>query len=250
MSVENIVEEFGKEFGEEIKKEIGETSQKDVLDYLNGHEKTQVWENYKVEDPTSEQYKQFNRFVQILSTKNLGEEQLKKITTAYFNPLVQELANTYENNAFHNESSVLGHTMDVFEYVVENSSETDLDLYVAALFHDVGKIVTMEEKNGQTRSIKHDKRGEEILGANQGELENICDNPDRVTYLVGAHMEPLNLYNSKNESKNPEKTINKALNKWGEYKEDILKLSEADICKSEKYEAIKDFYDNDLRKRD
>ncbi|MFW6014487.1 MAG: hypothetical protein ACOCQG_04900 [Candidatus Nanoarchaeia archaeon] len=74
---------------------------------------------------------------------------------------MQELANTKENNAYHNESSVLEHTLNVFEYVVDNTKEVDVDLYAASLFNDVGKIVTMEEKSGQTRAIKHDKEGEE-----------------------------------------------------------------------------------------
>jgi len=74
-----------------------------------------------------------------------------------------------QKECWHPEIYVLNHSLQVFKWAVRESG--DIDLIIAALFHDIGKSVM---------SLGHDGTGYEILKENKM--------PDKVLWLVKHHM--------------------------------------------------------------
>ncbi len=69
-------------------------------------------------------------------------------------------------------------------------------LKYAALLHDLGKTVTVAEKNGRITFHHHDQAGAELLAAIGRRLRFSHDDCQRIGRLVGLHMWPFHLYNA------------------------------------------------------
>lgn len=123
------------------------------------------------------------------------------------------------------DQKTIHHKYDVFEHsmkVLENTSK-DLELRLAAICHDIGKIYTMHiGDDGMGHFYGHDKVSQEIA---QRELRRLrYDNKtfENVSILVGKHMSAMNPYT--------EKSIKRLIRNIGEANtRKLLELQRADI---------------------
>lgn len=123
-----------------------------------------------------------------------------------------------QNNPYHCYD-LWEHTMQVVKYVPK-----DLDLRLAAIFHDIGKPLTktIDEKTGYYHFYGHEKKGaERIRSILQDELEESNKTRKEVEFLIENHM-----ILHRNSS---EKGIKKLISHFGiERTEKLIKLSIAD----------------------
>jgi len=207
------------------------------------------------------------------------------IENLYQTPEVQALDNIVEKNDYHNEASALRHTVYVVQHIKEvirniNPGLTEegerhkdyLDekvgdytrgdlLQVAAVVHDIGKAmmtinkrtgekvpVFQTKKDGKTTAIWHDR----VAGPRVYEMmkEHGLSEPDAayVRDVVSYHMSVFHLYNTIEQAKNPQKTLDKARKKAGDLWIDLLTHALAD--KMGCGHTITDFYDATLQKTD
>ena len=138
-------------------------------------------------------------------------ELLPKDKTCNFNyiingilaPFKEELKNTHQELSWHGEDDVLTHTLMVLKELVNlddynNLSDIEkLTVFLAATFHDVGKIVCTKVIDGKIRSYNHGKVGARMvrnyfykelgLGGNK-ELLNLRE---AVCLLIKYHSNPV-----------------------------------------------------------
>lgn len=177
-------------------------------------------------------------------------EGLKK---TQLQPYFKRMADTYQNPVWHGEGDVWTHTMMVCTELTEIPAFRMLDrqkqqeIFLAALLHDIGKIVCTKQEDGVWISPAHTSTGSrmarEILWSMYGlsGSKEACRFRETVCTLIRYHSVPLHLL----EQENPEyRLIKIAAN--GELAEDfslelLCVLVEADvrgrICK-DKQESL------------
>lgn len=154
-------------------------------------------------------------------------------------PEIYSIINLHQNTKYHCKD-VWNHTLDVI-----NNTPAIKNLRWAALLHDIGKASTLTIKNGEIHFYCH-----EVVSAKTA--EKVCDrfkmsNADKkeIIFLVKNHMKA-NLY--KQEWKNS--TVWKFVKEAGEYLDNLLLLSQADITSHNKDKVGKSLANlNALEKR-
>lgn len=133
----------------------------------------------------------------------MAMELLRKTGTIRY--VIPELKVTYDmaQNEYHS-GTVWEHTMTVMEHLKSNK----LELRMAALLHDIGKIRTRKETDGKVRFLKHDVVGAEMVDEVLRPLRYSNEFIREVTFLVENHML------SKSWGKECEHMKDKTLRKW------------------------------------
>lgn len=98
------------------------------------------------------------------------------------------------------DQETIHHQYDVFDHTMEVLAQTpkDLDVRLAAIFHDLGKLYTkFIGEDGQGHFYGHDKVSEEIARKYLSSLRYEKKTIDTVSVLVKRHMESMNTYTEK-----------------------------------------------------
>lgn len=130
-------------------------------------------------------------------------ELLRKTGTMHY--IIPELEGTYDmkQNEYH-FGTVWEHTMTVMEQLKSNK----LEMRMAALLHDIGKVRTWTETNGKVHFLKHEVIGAEMVDEVLRPLQYGNEFIQEVTFLVKNHML------SKSWGKECEHMRDKTLRKW------------------------------------
>jgi predicted kinase len=103
-------------------------------------------------------------------------------------PLISQMQNTIQDRRFHAEGSVFAHTQMVFENIDHN----DLNLCVAVIFHDLGKLDTNRGfiKKGRIRiqNIGHENFSHRYIKLYASCFKDLEINWGEVEYAVNMHM--------------------------------------------------------------
>lgn len=171
-----------------------------------------------------------------------------------------QMENTMQEFKWHQEKDVLTHTKMVCEELIkleeyQNLNKTDkLILFLAALFHDIGKPACTKIIDGQIRSFHHGETGSLIVRNDlilKFELSGTKEEQnfrETICLLIKYHSQPLYLTN--NDEKNKKKLIKLSLNNdlVPDFNlEKLYILSKADvkgrvgIDKEEQLEALEKF---------
>lgn len=137
--------------------------------------------------------------------------------------IIPELVNTLgmSQNKYH-DCDVWEHTMRVLDKV-----PAKLELRLAALLHDIGKINTKTVENGEVHFYKHELEGVPLVEMALKSLKFSNKIIDKVKILVGEHMRT-KMYGPNAEVST--KALRKLKYDLGENLNDLLELIHADNC--------------------
>lgn len=117
-------------------------------------------------------------------------------------PFVQPLKNTPQSPIYHAEGDVWTHTVMVCESLVSSAlflrfpERRRQELFLAALFHDIGKAETTRLEDGEWRAPNHAQVGERLVREMLWKDYGMCGSPDlqnfreTVCLLIRYHMTP------------------------------------------------------------
>jgi poly(A) polymerase len=170
-------------------------------------------------------------------------------------PELEKMKGVDQPSVFHSEGDVWEHTILTLRNLKSNS---DINLKIATLFHDIGKPDTQtlpKDKNDRIRFNEHDDNGAEIYAKTHDRIKlsspfsrknKLYINKKEVEWLIRNHM----ICITKNPGKMRPGTIEKYFFKnriWGK---NLLNLSEADIGATISENGQADFSNlNKLKKR-
>ena len=137
----------------------------------------------------------------------------------------------FDQRSIHHQYDLFDHTMEVL-----NATPSNLDLRLASLFHDLGKLYTMFiGDDGQGHFYGHDKLSAEIAEKNLKELRYDNKTIERVSILIARHMEAMNPYT--------EKTVKRLVRKIGpDLAEKLFYLQKADILATNNEQFVDNIY--------
>ena len=100
---------------------------------------------------------------------------------------VYALKDQAQNPPHHPEGNVLKHTIIVTRRALATG---DIDLALAAIFHDIGKATTAgtHPKTGKVTHYGHEKDSSEMVKKYGRWITSMGGNPEDVLYLVSQHM--------------------------------------------------------------
>ena len=103
--------------------------------------------------------------------------------------ITMSLKNVAQNPRWHPEGNTLKHVITVFKRAVEHHPN-NLDLAVAAFFHDLGKLETYEisPKTGQPTAHGHEKVSAKLVEKYSEWIRELGADPEVVHYIVINHM--------------------------------------------------------------
>ena len=107
-------------------------------------------------------------------------------------PELKQTIGLEQDPIFHPEGDVWTHTMEVIDRAAafRDRVSDPYSFMLLALTHDLGKIVTTEEKNGRIHAYEHEEKGMPLVEAFVGRLTNEKDIKDYVFNMVPLHMRP------------------------------------------------------------
>lgn len=129
-------------------------------------------------------------------------------------PELQQLIELPQNELYHPEGDVYTHTMQVLDNIELNSdvnTQNLIGIKLAALCHDMGKLVTTELINGQVHAYQHELYGEDIAKTFLGRLTNNKSLTEYVCNMVKLHMAPHQAYSHKSRMKKTNKMFDSSL---------------------------------------
>ena len=128
-------------------------------------------------------------------------------------PELKQTIGLEQDPVFHPEGDVWTHTMDVIDRAAafKGCVSDPYSFMLLALTHDLGKIVTTEEKNGRIHAYEHEKKGMPLVEAFVGRLTNEKEIKDYVFNMVPLHMRPNVLAYSKPVLKSTNKLFDAAV---------------------------------------
>ena len=103
--------------------------------------------------------------------------------------ITMSLKGVTQNPKWHPEGNTLKHVITVFKRAVEHYPD-NLNLAVAAFFHDLGKLETYEisPKTGEPTAHGHEKVSAELVEKYSGWISELGADPEAVQYIVINHM--------------------------------------------------------------
>ena len=107
-------------------------------------------------------------------------------------PELKELIGLEQDPVFHPEGDVWTHTMEVIDRAAgyRDKVSEPFSFMLLALTHDLGKIVTTEEKNGRIHAYEHETKGLPLVERFLRRILNENDVIDYVLNMVPLHMKP------------------------------------------------------------
>jgi HD domain len=90
-----------------------------------------------------------------------------------------------QNPKYHPEVKVYDHIVIVFNRAKRTG---DINLMMASIFHDLGKVDTTEMHNGVWTSYNHDEKSAELVEKYKDWIESYGADYETVYYLVDQHM--------------------------------------------------------------
>lgn len=103
--------------------------------------------------------------------------------------IAMSLKNVAQNPKWHPEGNTLKHIITVFKRAVEHYPD-NIDIAMAAFFHDLGKLDTYEisPKTGQPTAHGHENVSAELVKKYANWISEIGADPEVVYYIVINHM--------------------------------------------------------------
>ena len=128
-------------------------------------------------------------------------------------PELKQTIGLEQDPVFHPEGDVWTHTMEVIDRAAafRDRVSEPYRFMLLALTHDLGKIVTTEEKNGRIHAYEHEVKGMPIVEAFIGRLTNEKDIKDYVFNIVPLHMRPNMVAYSKSALKSTNRMFDAAI---------------------------------------
>src|SRR6056300_1544437 len=131
------------------------------------------------------------------STEILNEE-LKELGITDFKSLFDKMPKELQKRVYnlkgfdqradkHPEGNVLKHTITVVD---RSLKDDDIDIAIAAMFHDIGKDETagIHPKKGHITHFGHEKVSASLVKKYKKFIESVGGNPANVFYIVKNHM--------------------------------------------------------------
>lgn len=179
-------------------------------------------------------------FIRLLREVGVIEKVFKEI---------DDLIGCKQSKEHHPEGDVFTHTMMVLDEAAKQRDKVSepYAYMLGALFHDIGKPLTVEEHDGKITSHEHDTVGSEIVGTIlRRTLTKERDVIRYVTLMVKNHMRPRWLY--PNASKKAFRKL--AIEMEGNI-EDLFLLAEADTLgrgnvKEDEFDVYREFFDEKI----
>ena len=140
-------------------------------------------------------------------------------------PELKELIGLEQDPVFHPEGDVWTHTMEVIDRAAgyRDKVSEPFSFMLLALTHDLGKIVTTEEKNGRIHAYEHETKGLPLVESFLRRILNENDVIDYVLNMVPLHMKPNVAAHSKPALKSTNRLFDQA-----EAPEDLIWFAAAD----------------------
>ena len=144
---------------------------------------------------------------------------------SYMKPTIQDYVTrtgeTPQGTKHHPEGDVLVHTKIVFARA-RNRSANNVDMQLAALFHDLGKVdTTVPKEDGGYSAHEHELVSTRLLTYARREVEELGGNYEKIKFIVRNHMRAKRLDEMK-RSKVAE------LEEQGEWFDDLMLFTECD----------------------
>lgn len=128
-------------------------------------------------------------------------------------PELKQLIGLEQDPVFHPEGDVWTHTMEVIDRAaaLRDRASEPFRFMLLALTHDLGKIVTTEEKNGRIHAYEHETMGLPLVESLLRRV--VCENEvaDYVLNMVPLHMKPNVAAHSKPALKSTNRMFDQAL---------------------------------------
>ncbi|MBQ3371480.1 MAG: CCA tRNA nucleotidyltransferase [Mogibacterium sp.] len=107
-------------------------------------------------------------------------------------PELKQTIDLEQDPVFHPEGDVWTHTMEVIDRAAafRDRVSDPYSFMLLALTHDLGKIVTTEEKKGRIHAYEHEVKGMPLVEAFVGRLTSEKSVKDYVFNMVPLHMRP------------------------------------------------------------
>ena len=140
-------------------------------------------------------------------------------------PELKELIGLEQDPVFHPEGDVWTHTLEVIDRAAgyRDKVSEPFRFMLLALTHDLGKIVTTEEKNGRIHAYEHETKGLPLVESFLRRILNENDVIDYVLNMVPLHMKPNVAAHSKPALKSTNRMFDQA-----EAPEDLIWFAAAD----------------------
>ena len=140
-------------------------------------------------------------------------------------PELKQTIGLEQDPVFHPEGDVWTHTMEVIDRAAafRDRVSEPYRFMLLALTHDLGKIVTTEEKNGRIHAYEHEVKGMPLVESFIGRITNEKEVKDYVFNMVPLHMRPNVLAYSKPVLKATNRVFDAAMTP-----EDLIWFAEAD----------------------
>ena len=140
-------------------------------------------------------------------------------------PELRQLIGLEQDPIYHPEGDVWIHTMEVIDRAAAYRDRVSdpFSFMMLALTHDLGKIVTTEEKNGRIHAYEHEIKGLPIIESFMRRTVGENDVIGYVLNMVPLHMKPNVAAYSKPALKSTNRMFDKA-----EVPEDLIWFAEAD----------------------
>ncbi len=141
----------------------------------------------------------FERIGQEFSKILMTDKPVKGINLLYETGLlkyiIEDLYKTkgFDQETIHHQYDLFDHSMSVLSFVPK-----DLELRLAAIFHDLGKLYTkFIGQDGQAHFYGHDKQSASLAMDYLRRLKFDNKTIDNVVHLISRHMESMNVYTEK-----------------------------------------------------
>lgn len=120
------------------------------------------------------------------------EERYQELFSLLPDDIQNKMKNTPQDKKHHAEGDVEKHTKMVFDKVIEKFGINDIEMQIAAIFHDMGKITTTKKinKNGEEKIVAYDHEKESLPFFEEYKhlYDDYIKNEERIKEVIKEHM--------------------------------------------------------------